>query len=72
MLRLARQLTAPEWRQILEELERLDEDSLAREDHEKAWAEWAALGPQSRSKTTTRLAVIQRGDIRASRFEHPP
>jgi hypothetical protein len=46
LLRLARELSAPERRRLLEELEKLEEDSLSREDHEKAWAEWVDHGPQ--------------------------
>ena len=46
VLRLARELTAPERRRLLEELERLEDESLAHDDHMKAWAEWVEHGPQ--------------------------
>jgi hypothetical protein len=46
VLRLARELSAPERRRLLEEMEKLEEDSLARVDHEQAWAEWVDQRPQ--------------------------
>jgi hypothetical protein len=46
ILRLARELPAPERRRLLAELEKLDEESLPPAENEKAWAEWVARGPQ--------------------------
>jgi hypothetical protein len=39
-------LSAPQCRRLLEELEKLEDDALDREDHDKAWAEWVDHGPQ--------------------------
>jgi hypothetical protein len=46
VLRLARELPAPERRRLLEELEKLEDEALPAEDNEKLWAEWVARGPQ--------------------------
>jgi Mg/Co/Ni transporter MgtE len=47
VLRLARELPAPERRKLLEELEKLErEETLSTKETEKAWADWVAHGPQ--------------------------
>ncbi len=46
VLRLARELPAPERRKLVEELAKLEDEPLSREENEKAWADWVALGPQ--------------------------
>ena len=47
ILRLARQLSAPERRKLLDALEQLEqEERLPPEENENAWAEWIARGPQ--------------------------
>jgi hypothetical protein len=46
VLRLARELPAAERRRLLEELERLEDESLSHDDNENAWAAWVSQGPQ--------------------------
>lgn len=47
ILRLARQLSPPERRKLLEALEKLEQERLLPpEEDQKAWAEWVARGPQ--------------------------
>ncbi len=62
--------TSPPWRVLLDSL---DEGGPSTEKLREPWTDWLARGPQGprRGRRGERMAVIQRGDIRWFRFEHP-
>lgn len=46
ILRFVRELSLPERKALLEELERLEQTSMSHEENATAWAEWIRRGPQ--------------------------